>query len=136
MGLLSFLAGSKKMGETAVEAGKNITDGIVSGIDALILTDEEKIQYNQKGLGIVLEFWDKIAKENTEQSKARRELAKMTFKVFFSMLLMAIAVYKFDIGYAKFILEIAGTITFIVSAITVIYFGPHQIAKIWTKNDK
>lgn len=136
MGLFSFLMGSKKLGDTAVEAGKNITDGIISGIDALILTEEEKIQYNQKGMGIVLEFWDKVAKENTEQSKARRELSKMTFTVFFTMLLLAIAVYKFDVNYAKFILEIAGSISFIISAITIIYFGPHQISKIWSKNDK
>ena len=81
----------------------------------------------------ILKFWGAIASENTEQSKARRALAQMTFKVFFSMLLMAIGVYPFEPGYARFILEIAGSISFIISAITVIYFGPHQIQKIFKK---
>lgn len=138
MGFLSWLTSGSKAAENVTETGKTITTGIVNGIDALWFTDEEKAQASQKGVETILEFWKAKAGESTDQSRARRDLAIMTFKVFFSMLLLAIAVYKFDPDYAKFILEIAGSITFIVSAITVIYFGPHQISKIfnWKKNGK
>ena len=74
-----------------------------------------------------------MANENTEQSKARRELAKMTFQVFFFFLLAAAVVYGFNKEYAKFLLSLAGTITFLVSAIGLIYFGPHQLSKIIKK---
>lgn len=120
----------------ALEMGNTIIEGISNGADKMFFTAEEKAEFNQKGAETILEFWKSTANENTEQSKARRELAKMTFKVFFFLLISACALYRFDSEWAIFILKIAGTITFIVSAITVIYFGPHQLSKIWKKGDK
>jgi|GEM_PF-3116174 len=128
---LKFL--SPKTIDTAAEAGKNITDGIVSGIDKIWHTDEEKSDARQKATDTILKFWGITAQENSEQSKARRELAKMTFQVFFFFLLAASVVYKFDPEYAKFLLLLATKILFIISAITVIYFGPHQIQKVLKK---
>jgi len=133
MAWYSFLTSSTKTVETATEAGKSIIDGIISGIDKIAYTDEEKAEARQKGSETILKFWEVIARENTEQSKARRILAKMTFQVFFFFLLAAAVVYKFDPGYAKFLLILAGKIMFLVSAIGVIYFGPHQLQKIVKK---
>ena len=129
----SFLTSSTKTVETATEAGKSIVDGLISGIDKIAYTDEEKAEARQKGSETILKFWEVIARENTEQSKARRILAKMTFQVFFFFLLAAAVVYKFDPEYAKFLLILAGKIMFLVSAIGVIYFGPHQLQKIVKK---
>ncbi|MDX2509077.1 MAG: hypothetical protein QNK28_05935 [Desulfobacterales bacterium] len=42
-------------------------------------------------------------------------------------------VYKFDPEYASFMLVLAGKIMFLVSAIGVIYFGPHQLQKLMKK---
>ena len=121
---------SPKSIDTAVDAGKNITDGVIAGLDKIWHTDEEKADAKQKASETILRFWEVIAQENTEQSKARRELARMTFQVFFFFLLSGAVVYGFDKEYAKFLLSLAGTITFLVSAIGIIYFGPHQISKI------
>lgn len=129
----SFLTTSKDTITTAARAGETIVNGVVSGLDVLVLTPEEKIQYNLKKSDLILKFWDSIAKENTEQSKARRELARMTFQVFFFFLLAAGVTYGFDEKLAGFLLKLAGTITFLVSAIGIIYFGPHQIQKIIKK---
>ena len=60
-----------------------IVDGLISGIDKIAYTDEEKAEAHQKGTETILKFWEVISRENTEQSKARRILAKMTFQVFF-----------------------------------------------------
>ena len=106
---------------------------MISGIDAIAYTDEEKADARQKGTETILKFWEVISKENTEQSKARRILAKMTFQVFFFFLLVAAVVYKFDPGYAKFLLILVGKIMFLVSAIGVIYFGPNHLQKIVKK---
>jgi len=41
--------------------------------------------------------------------------------------------YKFDSEYARFLLALGGKIMFLVSAIGVICFGPHQLQKIVKK---
>ena len=119
------LTSSTKKVETATEVGKSIVDGLISEIDAIAYTDEEKAEAHQKGTEAILKFWEVIARENTEQSKVRCILAKMTFQVFF-FLLSAAVVYKCDPEYANFLLILAGKIMFLVFAIGVIYFGPHQ----------
>ena len=105
---------------------------MISGIDKIAYTYEEKAEAHQKGTETILKFREVIARENTEKSKARRILAKMTFHVFF-FLLSAAVVYRFDPEYANFLLILAGKIMFLVSAIGVIYFGPHQLQKIVKK---
>ena len=55
------------------------------------------------------------------------------FQVFFFFLLAAAVVFRFDSEYAKILLILAGKIMFLVSAIGVIYFGPHQLQKIVKK---
>jgi hypothetical protein len=97
------LTSSTKKVETATEVGKSIVDDLISEIDAIAYTDEEKAEAHQKGTETILIFWEVISRENTEQSKARRILAKMTFQVFFFFLLAAAVVYKFDPEYAKFL---------------------------------
>jgi len=134
----SFILGSPKALGDVTETGKTLVSGIVDGIDALILTDEEKIQYNQQGAEIVLKYWDKVRQENSEQSKARRVLAVMTFKAFFGMIFLAITcrilamvLTPFE-AVSIFILKIclSGIVGGLVISIGTIYFGPHQLAKI------
>lgn len=134
MSFLATLFTSKKTIDTAVETGAKVADGIMSGLDKIWFTDEEKSDARQKGSETLLKFWETIAKENTEQSKGRRILAVMTFKVYFSLLLMAVAVYSFNEDYAKFIFSVAGVLSVLVAMIGAIYFGPHQISKVWKKN--
>jgi hypothetical protein len=117
--------------------GKTIVDGAVSCIDAIFYTDEEKAVAKQKASDTVLKFWDTIARENTEQSQARRILARMTFQVFFFFLLAGAGLFKFDSEWSSFMFQCADKLMFLVSAIGVIYFGPHQLSKVanWKKQD-
>jgi len=124
---------SQKSIDKALDISDKITTGAISGIDKLWYTSEEKAENAQKASETLLKFWEVIENENTEQSIARREIAKMTFKVYFFLLLAGVTVYKFDIEYAKFIFEVAGTLTGLVMGIGAIYFGPQQISKIWQK---
>ena len=132
-GFLSKLFVSPKSIDTAVETGAKITDGIIAGLDKIWFTQEEKAESRQKANETLLAFWKVIATENTEQSKARRQLAVMTFKVYFSLLLMSVAVYGFSVEYAKFIFSVAGILTVLVAGVAAIYFGPHQVSKIIKK---
>ncbi len=137
-GFLSKLFVSQKAVEDVTETGKKIAGGIVDGIDALFLTEEERISYGQEGAKIVLSFWEMVAKENTEQSKARRALAMLTLKSFFYIIFLAITCrivgtfIKPMIEVSTFIIKIAlsGIVGGLVISIGTIYFGPHQLSKI------
>ena len=133
MGFFDFITSGTKAAENATEIGSKITGGVISGIDALVFTDEEKTQYSAKAGELYLKFWDTFGKENSEQSKARRELAKMTFKVFFFLLLAGVALYKVDKEYAFFIFKTAESIKWLVVMVAGAYFIPHQIGKVYSK---
>ena len=133
MGFFSFLNSGTKAAENASKIASTLTGGLVAGIDALVLTDEEKVQYKADGVKLQLKFWETFGKENTDQSKARRELAKMTFKVYFFLILAGVVVYKFDAEYAQFMFDIVKSITWLVGMIGAAYFVPHQVSKIYQK---
>lgn len=144
MGFWSFLTGGTKTAQDVAEMGKTITNGIVNGIDALVYTDEEKAQATQKAMETLLEYWKVISKENTEQSKARRELAKLTFRVYFGLIIAGVTAFFLSVltglagmaEAAKFTFGVVEKITWLVGMIAGIYFGPHQLSKVWTSNKK
>ncbi|MHC1625559.1 MAG: hypothetical protein ACXQS2_06120 [Methermicoccaceae archaeon] len=127
----SLLSGSKKTIEAGADIAKTITGGVVGGIDALFYTDEEKAQAALEGRKVILKYWDTFAKENSEQSKARRELAKMTFQVYFFLLLLCVAVWPLNREYGVFVFNLAVKITWLVGMIAATYFVPHQMSKVW-----
>ncbi len=132
MGFFSFLNSGTKAAENATDIVKTLTGGIVSGLDALVLTDEEKVQYNAKAAGLVLDFHKNFSKENSEQSKARRGLAVGTFQVYFFLILAGVALYKIDNGYAIYCFKVVESITWLVGMVAGAYFIPHQISKVYT----
>ena len=145
MGWWSRLFVSQKAVEDTVTIGGNIAGGIMSGLDKLILTDQERLQGGQKGAEIVLGFWKAVASESTAQSIARRMLATKIINAFLNMIFIAIACRVGGVFAPKltevalFILKIAlsGIVGGLVISIGTIYFGPHQLSKIvdWTKKD-
>jgi hypothetical protein len=129
---------SGKSVETVVETGSKISLGLMDGLDHMRFGEQERAEFSQEGAKIVLSFWEQVAKESTEQSKARRALAMLTLKSFFYMIFLAIlcriagTMIKPLIEVSKFILGIAlsGIVGGLVISIGAIYFGPHQLSKI------
>ena len=124
--------------KTALSAPKIVekgVDGVIAGIDKCFYTDEERAEAKQKAGETLLKFWEMTTKENTEQSIARRVLAKMTFQVYFFFVIMGALVYKFDTAFAKFLFDVAGSMVWLVTMVAAIYFGPHQVSKVWKKKD-
>jgi hypothetical protein len=136
MGFFSFLTSGSKAAENASEIGKTITNGVVSGIDALILTEEEKLQYSAEGGKLYLEFWKTFSTENSEQSKARRVLAVMTFKVYFALILISLPVYLISPELAAFIKGYIVSLSGLMMLVAGAYFIPHQISKVYTNKGK
>lgn len=135
---VGMVFGSPKALEDVTETGRKLSLGIMDGLDHLRFGEQERAEFSQKGAEIILKFWDKMAQENSEQSKARRELAVLTLKSFFYMLFLAIVCriagtfLESMLGVSKFIVEIAlsGIVGGLVISIGAIYFGPHQLSKI------
>lgn len=146
MGLLDFITGAgsaTKAAENATEIGKTITDGIVSGLDALVFTEEEKAQYSADSGKLYLKFWETFGHENSEQSKARRELAKMTFRHFWNLVYMLIATKSLSLVFPQ-IIPLAETIFTIIFSTVIVslvlgvggtYFVPHQLSKLGNLKD-
>jgi len=67
MNILSFLKGPKTV--------EKVLDAAIKGADALILTDEERIQYNQKSTELYLKQIELVNKESSPTSLSRRVIA-------------------------------------------------------------
>jgi len=137
MAWYSWLTSSTKTAENATEVIKTITDGAISGLDKIWFTDEEKeditnmrIEYRQKASETMLEFIKAFANENSEQSKARREIAMMVIKSYFGMIFLAIATAGLAPTISELIFKIVGEIFWLVSMVAGTYFIPHQLSKI------
>jgi hypothetical protein len=132
MGFFDFITSGTKAAENATEIGKTLTNGVVSGLDALILTEEEKLQYSAEGGKLYLDFWKTFGTENSAQSKARRDLAVMTFKVYFALILLSLPVYLVSPDLASYIKGYIVSLSGLVMLVAGAYFIPYQISKVYT----
>lgn len=126
-GFIGKIFGADKAVDTALNVGGKITDGIIAGLDHRKFTTEERAEYNIESSKVVLGFWDRFGKENSEQSKARRELALMSFKVYFFLILACVTVYGFDAKLALFMFQIIKYLTWLITMIAAAYFVPYQV---------
>ena len=137
-GWIAKIFASQKAVEDVTETGKKLSLGLMDGLDHMRFGEQERAEFSKDGAKIVLSFWEQMAKENSQQSIARRQLAMLTLKSFFYMIFLAIVCRIFGtmikplIEVSKFILGIAlsGIVGGLVISIGAIYFGPHQLSKI------
>jgi hypothetical protein len=127
-----------KTSEKAADGALSIIDGVKSGLDALILTEEEKIQYGQKGFDLQLQFLKLNMDQNSLRSKARRELAKAI--VYFNLFMITVIgiLWKIDPLWSKFLMELMIGMKLGVAfvAIIVFYFGYYGVQGIISKAKK
>ena len=129
--LISGIFTGAKTAEKAVDIADKVTSGFMAGIDKMFYTKEEKADAIQKHSETMLKYWELVTKENTQQSMARRELARMSFQVYFFLILVMVVLCKIDLEWAKFVFETLGMITWLVGMVAATYFVPHQVSKIW-----
>jgi len=137
MAWYDIFSSSVKTAENATQVIETITTGVSAGIDKLWYTDEEKedtinrrIEYRQKASETMLEFVKAFASENSEQSKARREIAMMVIKSYFAMIFLAIATAGIVPEISTLIFSVIKEIFWLVSMVAGTYFIPHQLSKI------
>ena len=136
MGFFDFFTGAGaalKTAETGSKIVETATNGIVRGVDALFFTDEEKSVANQKAFETILEFHKQFATENSEQSKARREIAKMFVVMYAGVLGLGIGFILIgDITRLNQLIALLAALGFalIIGSIIATYFVPYQFSRL------
>lgn len=125
------------------KAGKaidTVTDAVVKGADALILTEEERLNYNLKAAELHLRLTEQVGKESTPTSISRRIVAMSVLLPFGllkigSAILYLIASVGNEINGALINVSLhwnttSGDFNNAVAAVVIFYFGGHIASKI------
>lgn len=119
MGLLSLLTG---------KTIESVAGAAVSGIDALILTDEERLKYHAKAAETHLEITRVIATESTPTAVSRRIMAVLVVGPFVLLKLTSAAAYLAGwYGDAAHLNELSSDFEYAVIAVVTFYFGSHIV---------
>ena len=118
-----------KAGDKAADAAVDTIGDIRSAIDVLILTKEEKIQYEQKGMDQFLEFQKLNMEQNSERSKARRDIANLIVQAQALQLFVIGVAWMIDKEWAGFMLKLNMALKFGIAFFAVIcfYFGYYGV---------
>lgn len=107
-----------------------VVDGAIAGIDKMIFTDEEKAEANSK----VRDWFLKYLAATQPQNLARRLIAVIVVALWALLIVVGIAVYKWDVAYSLFVFEtLRDVVNTPFSIIIGFYFAAH-LARAW--NDK
>lgn len=132
MGFFSGIKSALSTAETGAKIVEKATDGIISGLGNLNYTTQEQAEAAKESARIINDMWKTYQGENTEQSKARRWLAKLTFAVFYSLIFVLILLYRIDAEWCKQALNIVTVISTnnLMLMVAGAYFIPHQLSKL------
>ena len=135
MGLWNWLTGAKQVDKTLDIADKTTT-GIVSGIDKMFYTEEEKAEMLQKRLEIAeqaskthIELMKVTHDETTARSVTRRIIAILIMAITVISMVLLCAIWKYDKAWGEFILRVIEyyQLGWAFIAVVVFFFGNHMI---------
>lgn len=104
-----------------------IANAVISGGDALILTDEERIQYNLKASEIHLKLTEKIGNESTPTAISRRIVGMMVLGPFAFLSIAGALIYPLSVEVSKHWLLVADNFQMPSLAVVTFYFSSHAI---------
>lgn len=131
MGLWSWFTGGSKTVDDVFDSEKGHLAKIGGWIGNQQFTDQERATFDAKNLGAVHKFVVDTLAENTDRSKARREVAVFFIKFYAIMLFMAGMVYPISSEWSAVWVGLAtsATVGGLVISISVFFFGSHAMAK-------
>lgn len=107
---------------------ENVADAAMKGIDSIILTEEEKVQYSQKAAELHLEITKIIATESTPTAVSRRIIAMMVLAPFVLLKFISVITYLCgEYGDASYINNLSSDFEYSVLAVVTFYFGSHIV---------
>ena len=127
--VLSFFGGSSKAVDNILDKDKGLLSQVGGYIGNLNFTTEEQAEHNKKMADAVSDFAVKTLDENTERSKARRDIAKMWIKTQLALILLIVIVAPLDMQLAEFYGEIAfgGLMMGGTWSVIAFHFGGHYL---------
>ena len=132
MGILSWFSGSKK----AMDIAEKGVDGIISGLDHLNFSEEEK---HKGAIGVTKLMIERVKlaiSESSVRSMTRRIIAIMFCGTFLLLLLMAAFVYPWSAEFklwSKHLFECSKVLVNPIIAIILFYFGSYGIGYLLDK---
>ena len=116
--------------KTGPKAAEKILDGTIKGLDALVLTNEEKEQYAQKAAEAWLDAQKVLHDESSIRSVTRRLIALLVMVPYIGLVLACAVALPFNPEYSKFYLALAdGKFGLLALAVVTFYFGPYMIGR-------
>jgi hypothetical protein len=130
-GLWNWLTQKPKTVDDIFDKEKGLLTQAGGWIGNMQFTDEERAEMNQANIKAVQKFVVDTLSENTDRSKARREIAVFFIKFYSVMLFMAGMTFPVNPGWSKVWFELATSLSAggLVSAITVFFFGSYALAR-------
>jgi hypothetical protein len=128
---MGFLTGGSKTADNVFDKDNGLLAKVGGWIGNNNFTPEEAAEMNAATGKAVRQFVVDTLGENTERSKARRDIAVFFIKFYALMLFMAGIVYPIDVGWSAVWVNLATSLSVggLVTAISVFFFGSHAVAK-------
>ena len=104
-----------------------VAKGVGNWIDEQQFTPEERAKYNAELVQSYAGFLAQTADENTERSRTRRAIALVIIRWWLLMLTVSMVVWKFDAGWADYMLAIllGAAVSGLVLGVGAFFFGVH-----------
>lgn len=136
MGAWSFIKGVFSSDNVMNKKDGHLAN-IGSWIGNLRYTAEDMAEMDAKVADGVRKFAVDTLSENTERSKARRDIANLVIKSYLLMAFMAVIVYPFNPEWSLFILSVlsGGAISGAFVSVIIFFFGSHWHRTTKAKNN-
>jgi hypothetical protein len=119
MGIRDWLSAPKTLDK--------VTDAIISGGDKLMLTDEERLDYNIKAAELHLKLTEKIGNESAPTSVSRRVVGLMVLAPFAFLSIGGAILYPLNEAMSQHWLLVAENFQMPSLAVISFYFSSHAI---------
>lgn len=134
MSIFSWLSNAP---DKAIDLISKTGSAVASGIDKIVLTEEEKQDFKikkaeltAKAMESVIEIHKTIASESSIRSITRRMLAVSFIGVYLLLIVGASIVYQFSPEYASHLFKNADSMDTVVMTIVIFYFGYYAIGNL------
>jgi len=129
MGWFATLFGTAASAGTAVDLAADSVRGVGRWIDEQKFTEQEKAEQYLKATEMYIDMLKTVQQESAIRSVTRRLMAWAIVGTFLLLLIYGVGWYRYDPGYAEFILTVAtksmlGELTL---GVAVFYFGVHLL---------
>ena len=125
------LSWSDKVIDNVLDKDNGLLKGVGGWIDGQQYTDQEKSEDKKELTKGVIAYAVASMGENSERSKARREIAKLWIKSQLSLVLMCAIAAPWDMKLAEFYFKLGTSALMITgtSAIIIFFFGSYGLAR-------